>query len=70
MKQVKYSIAPNNADQLCKKYANFVTKRSGDRAVAEACVHIPKKFFKISSIENINLKGKLSGEDCLEKVYI
>ena len=63
MKQVKYSIAPNNADQLCKKYANFVTKRSGgDRAVAEACVHILKKFFKISSIENINLKGKLSGE--------
>ena len=63
MKQVKYSIAPNNADQLCKKYANFVTKRSGgDRAVAEACVHILKKFFKISSIENINLKVKLSGE--------
>lgn len=47
MKEVGYSIAPSNADKICKKVANFVTKRSGgDRAVAEACLHIMKKFFK------------------------
>jgi 3-deoxy-D-manno-octulosonate 8-phosphate phosphatase (KDO 8-P phosphatase) len=63
MKKVKYSIAPKNADLNCKKYANFITKRDGgDRAVAEACLHILKKFFKINSIEKISLKGKLSGE--------
>jgi|TARA_B110000967_G_C18876459_1_gene558583 3-deoxy-D-manno-octulosonate 8-phosphate phosphatase (KDO 8-P phosphatase) len=63
MKQVFYAIAPNNADLNCKKYANFITKRNGgERAVAEACLHILKKFFKIKSIEKINLQGKLSGE--------
>lgn len=46
MKQVAYSIAPSNADQNAKKYADFVTERSGgDRAVAEACIHILNKFF-------------------------
>jgi 3-deoxy-D-manno-octulosonate 8-phosphate phosphatase (KDO 8-P phosphatase) len=46
MKEVGYSIAPNNADTLAKKHSNFVTKRSGgDRAVAEACIHIMQKFF-------------------------
>lgn len=46
MKKVAYSIAPANADILAKQYANFVTTRSGgDRAVAEACLHILKKFF-------------------------
>tara|TARA_B100000575_G_C23122500_1_gene649792 strand:+ start:898 stop:1431 length:534 start_codon:yes stop_codon:yes gene_type:complete len=63
MKKVNYSIAPNNADISCKKYANYITKRKGgDRAVAEACLHILKKFFKINSIEGVKLKGKLSGE--------
>ena len=47
MKQVGYSIAPNNADAFAKKYANYVTERSGgDRAVAEACLHLMEKFFK------------------------
>ena len=46
MKQVSYSIAPKNADKLSKNCANYITKRSGgDRAVAEACLHILKKFF-------------------------
>jgi len=46
MKAVGYSIAPANADRLAKESANFVTKRSGgDRAVAEACLHILGKFF-------------------------
>ena len=62
MKKVKYSICPSNADILCKKYSNHVTKRSGgDRAVAEACRYILKKFFK-KRIEDISLKGKFSGE--------
>ena len=47
MRSVAYSIAPSNADYTAKKYANYICKRSGgDRAVAEACLHILKKFFK------------------------
>jgi 3-deoxy-D-manno-octulosonate 8-phosphate phosphatase (KDO 8-P phosphatase) len=46
MRQVGYAIAPANADKLCKQHAQFVTERSGgDRAVAEACLHIMDKFF-------------------------
>ena len=46
MKDVGYSIAPANADINAKKYSNYITERSGgDRAVAEACVHIAKQFF-------------------------
>lgn len=46
MRNVGYSIAPANADMLCKKHANYVTERSGgDRAVAEACLHIMEKFY-------------------------
>ncbi len=46
MKKVGYSIAPSNADKLAKKYAQFITERKGgDRAVAEACIHILDKFF-------------------------
>ena len=59
MKNVSYSICPSNANQLCKKYANFTTKRSGgDRAVAEACLFILKKFFKINNFSKLNLKSK------------
>jgi len=47
MKQVKYAIAPANADKFAILNANFVTERSGgNRAVAEACLHIMEKFFK------------------------
>lgn len=46
MRNVGYSIAPANADKLCKKHASYVTNRSGgDRAVAEACLHIMEKFY-------------------------
>ena len=46
MKEVGYSIAPANSDRMAKAYANYVTERSGgDRAVAEACLHIMQKFF-------------------------
>ena len=46
MKEVGYSIAPANSDRLAKAHADFITDRSGgDRAVAEACLHIMQKFF-------------------------
>ena len=58
MRSVGYAIAPQNADLLAKKSANYITKRNGgDRAVAEACLHILKKFF----IE-YNPKKKLSSK--------
>jgi len=46
MKKVGYSIAPANADHLAKQHAHYITQRSGgDRAVAEACLHILENFF-------------------------
>ena len=52
--KIGYSIAPGNANSLAKKYANFVTTRNGgDRAVAEACLHILEKFFKPFDPEQI-----------------
>lgn len=64
MKNVGYSIAPGNADPNAKKFANYVTLRSGaDRAVAEACLHIMEKFFE-GYDPNVSLQSlsKLSGE--------
>ena len=47
MKEVGYGIAPSNANPLCKNEADYITKNTGgDRAVAEACLHILGKFFK------------------------
>jgi len=44
--KVFYSIAPANALRSTRKKASFVTENSGgNRAVAEACLHILKKFF-------------------------
>tara|TARA_B110000008_G_C16801547_1_gene496934 strand:+ start:32 stop:514 length:483 start_codon:yes stop_codon:yes gene_type:complete len=49
MKKVFYSISTLNSSENAKKYSSYVTKRiGGDRAVAEACLHILKKFFKYS----------------------
>lgn len=46
-KKVLYSISTNNGDKNAKQNADFITKRNGgERAVAEACLHILKKFFK------------------------
>ena len=61
MKEVGYSIAPANADKLAKKEANYVTeRRGGDRAVAEACIHILNKFFPEFNMIDINYqKGKI-----------
>lgn len=64
MRQVGYSIAPANGDKSAKKCANYVTERSGgDRAVAEACLHLLDQFFEPFDIKKIiNSKVKLSGE--------
>jgi 3-deoxy-D-manno-octulosonate 8-phosphate phosphatase (KDO 8-P phosphatase) len=46
MREVGYAIAPANADARAKAAAQFVTQRAGgDRAVAEAALHILEKFF-------------------------
>lgn len=64
MKEVAYSIAPNNADANCKKHAKYITKRNGgERAVAEACLHLMKKFFKkYNPNKKLNKNIKLSGK--------
>ena len=46
MKEVGYSISTHDGDEHARKYADYVTERSGGhRAVAEACLHIMEKFF-------------------------
>ena len=64
MKEVGYSIAPANSDRTAKAHANYVTERSGgDRAVAEACLHIMQKFFSPYDPRCLpSSQVKLSGE--------
>ena len=64
MKEIGYSIAPSNADINAKNHANFITKRSGgDRAVAEACLHILETFFEPFDPDKFpQNKVKFSGE--------
>jgi len=64
MREVGYSIAPANADALAKQHANYVTQRSGgDRAVAEACLHIMEVFFEPFDPSKLpSAQHKLSGE--------
>ena len=46
MREVGYAVAPANSDKNAKLHADYITERSGgDRAVAEACIHIMEKFF-------------------------
>lgn len=46
MKEVGYSIATADSDSHAKKYACYITERTGGkRAVSEACLHIMEKFF-------------------------
>ena len=45
-KGVAYGIATSNSDHLAKEHADFITlRKGGDRAVAEACLHILSRFF-------------------------
>lgn len=47
MKEVGYGIAPANSDENTKNAADYICKRKGgDRAVAEAALHLLEKFFK------------------------
>jgi 3-deoxy-D-manno-octulosonate 8-phosphate phosphatase (KDO 8-P phosphatase) len=64
MREVGYSISPANGNKLAKEHADFVTERSGgDRAVAEACLHIMEKFFTPFNPEALpDSQIKLSGE--------
>jgi len=64
MREVGYAIAPANADKLAKAHAHYVTERSGgDRAVAEACLHIMEKFYTAFDPSALpNAQTKLSGE--------
>ena len=63
-KKVGYSIATANSDTLARNTADFVTNRNGgDRAVAEACLHILSKFFEpYNPALPPKSKFKLSGE--------
>ena len=64
MKHVGYAIAPSNADSNAKAFADKVTQRSGgDRAVAEAALHILEAFFTPYSPQDLPQSTvKLSGE--------
>ena len=64
MKDVGYSIAPQNADAFAKKIAHYVTARAGgDRAVAEACLHLLATFFEPYDPKQLPSSTlKLSGE--------
>lgn len=64
MSKVGYSIAPANSDRNAKAHASFITERSGgDRAVAEACIHILEKFFTPYNLNLLPSKQlKISGE--------
>lgn len=64
MKKVGYAISTANADLLAKKFSHYVTERKGgDRAVAEACLHILEKFFEPYNPDALpNDQLKLSGE--------
>lgn len=64
MKKVGYAIATANADPLAKKAAHYVTERKGgERAVAEACLHILEKFFQPYNPDVLpSDQLKLSGE--------
>lgn len=64
MRKVGYAIAPANADKYCKQHAHYITERTGgDRAVAEACLHIMHKFFVPYNPDQLpKLQTKVSGE--------
>lgn len=61
MQRVGYAIAPANADHNAKLYAHHVTQRNGgDRAVAEACLHILARFFTPFDITKVGGESSTS----------
>ena len=63
-REVGYAIAPSNAMEHTKKYADMITSRpGGDRAVAEACLHILEVFFQpYDPLEPLQKGSKMSGQ--------
>lgn len=60
---VGYSISPANGFYLARERAEFVTKADGgDRAVAEACLHILESFFTPFDPDRLPEKFAGSGE--------
>ena len=58
MANVGYAIAPANAWAGAKAAANFVTQaKGGDRAVAEACIHIMERYFEPLDLAAIEAAG-------------
>ncbi len=64
MEKVGYAIAPANADRNAKRCAHYICERSGgDRAVAEACLHIMERFFTPYNPNELpGAQGKKLGE--------
>ena len=64
LKEVGYGIAPSNADKNAKDSSSYVTERmGGERAVAEAALHILEKFFEPYNPNRLPSKQlKISGE--------
>jgi 3-deoxy-D-manno-octulosonate 8-phosphate phosphatase (KDO 8-P phosphatase) len=57
-KEVGYAICPNNGFYRTKEAAHYVTQHNGgDRAVAEACLHVLEKFFADGTLEFNNQHG-------------
>jgi 3-deoxy-D-manno-octulosonate 8-phosphate phosphatase (KDO 8-P phosphatase) len=64
MAKVGYGISTANADRNAKAFASYVTERvGGDRAVAEAALHIMDRFFTPFDPSRLpDAQNKLSGE--------
>lgn len=67
MRRVGYAIAPANADRCARLAADHVTERAGgDRAVAEACLHLLARFYTpfdpASEIPNRSARGAVTPE--------
>lgn len=61
--RVGYSICPADGFYLSREKADFVTRSpGGHRAVAEACMHILKRFFAIEGAAELTGNKKWSGE--------
>lgn len=62
--EVGYAIAPANALKQTQEHADFVTiNRGGERAVAEACLHILEKFHSLGHAKFLSLDKAVSQRD-------
>ena len=58
--KVGYAICPQNSLEITKKYAHYISPfNGGNRAVADACLHIMEKFFVRFDPKNIEKKIKI-----------